>query len=131
VTKVAAGPSFLATQLFFDNAFYFDFVAQARAAGVTLPIIPGIMPVTNVAQIERFTGMCGATIPAALRERLAVADDDTAVIETGIVWAIEQCRELLAGGAPGIHFYTLNRSRSTMAIMRALAGEAALTPVGA
>ena len=118
--KVAAGADFLVTQLFFDNEHYFDFVRRARAAGITLTIIPGIMPVTNVAQIERFTSMCGATIPAALRDLLDRCPVDAAVVEAGIAYAAEQCRDLLARGAPGIHFYTLNRSTSTVAVMRSL-----------
>jgi methylenetetrahydrofolate reductase (NADPH) len=118
--KVAAGADFLVTQLFFDNAQYFDFVARARAAGITLPIVPGIMPVTDVAQIERFTTMCGATIPPRLRALLAACPDETAVVEAGIAYATEQCRDLLERGAPGIHFYTLNKSRSTLAVMRDL-----------
>jgi methylenetetrahydrofolate reductase (NADPH) len=128
VTKVAAGPDFLVTQLFFDNQLYFDFVDRARQAGITLPIIPGIMPVTNVAQLERFTSLCGASIPARLRATLAACADEAAVIEAGIAHAIEQCRGLLAGGAPGIHFYTLNKSRSTVAIMQALADAAVAAP---
>ncbi len=119
--KVEAGVDFLITQLFFEADCYFDFARKARAAGITVPIVPGIMPVTNIAQLERFTSMCGATIPAALRQRLdKVKDDEEAVIAEGIEWAITQCRELLAGGAPGIHFYTLNRSLSTRVIYKNL-----------
>lgn len=121
VEKAASGVNFLVTQLFFDAADYFAFVERARAAGVTQPIVPGIMPVTNVAQLERFTSLCGASIPVALQERLvAVRHDDEAVIRTGVEWAADQCRALLAGGAPGIHFYTLNRSRSTRAVFERL-----------
>jgi methylenetetrahydrofolate reductase (NADPH) len=127
LTKVAAGPDFLVTQLFFDNDAYFEFVGRARAAGVTLPIIPGIMPVTNIAQLERFTGLCGATIPPRLRAVLDACADEAAVVEAGIAYAIDQCRGLLAGGAPGIHFYTINKSRSTVAIMEALADHRAPT----
>ena len=125
--KATAGVDFLVTQLFFDNAAYFAFVERARAAGITQPIIPGIMPVTNVAQIERFTTMCGATIPQPLRAILAACPDEEAVVAAGIDWATAQCRELLAQGAPGLHFYTLNRSRATAEIVRNL-GEA--LPVG-
>jgi methylenetetrahydrofolate reductase (NADPH) len=119
--KLAAGASFLITQLFFDNELYFDFVDEARAAGVTVPIVPGIMPITNFQQIKRFTEMCGASIPAELeRELVTRADDPEAVAELGVAYATLQCSELLARGAPGIHFYTLNRSPSTRAILAAL-----------
>jgi len=119
--KAAAGASFLITQLFFDNQLYFDWVEQARAAGIELPIVPGIMPVTNVEQVKRFTSMCGASIPAALLEQLdARADDPEAVIELGVAHATLQCADLLRRGAPGVHFYTLNRSPATRAIVSAL-----------
>jgi methylenetetrahydrofolate reductase (NADPH) len=119
--KVAAGVDFLVTQLFFDNEKYFGFVQRARAAGITLPIIPGIMPFTNVEQIERFTAMCGASIPPPLRAAMEVrrADPDAAR-ELGVAYAGLQCADLLRRGAPGIHFYTLNRSPSTRAIVAAL-----------
>jgi methylenetetrahydrofolate reductase (NADPH) len=119
--KEDAGASYLITNLFFDNSCYFDFVPRARAAGVTVPIIPGIMPVTNVSQIARFTQKIGATIPEplmlALRSREA---DPDAVLQLGVAWATLQCAELLAGGAPGVHFYTMNRSPATRAILSAL-----------
>jgi len=120
-TKVDRGVSFLITQLFFDNDAYFRFVDAARFAGVEVPILPGIMPITNVAQIKTITGMCGATIPLELMEQLeARADDAESVAELGVAYATLQCAELLAGGAPGIHFYTLNRSPATRAILSAL-----------
>jgi methylenetetrahydrofolate reductase (NADPH) len=119
--KVDAGASFLITQLFLDNELYFDFVDAARAAGITVPIIPGIMPITNYKQIKTITGMCGATLPDELeRELNERADDGEAVAELGVAYATLQCSDLLARGAPGIHFYTLNRSPATRAILAAL-----------
>jgi methylenetetrahydrofolate reductase (NADPH) len=119
--KVNAGARFLITQLFFDNAHYFDFVARARARGITVPIVPGIMPITNYDQIARFTAMCGATIPPGLRGELeARKDEPEAVAELGVAYATLQCVELLDNGAPGIHFYTLNKSPATRAVVSAL-----------
>jgi len=119
--KVDAGVDFLITQLFFDNARYFDFITRARAAGIEVPIIPGIMPITRVGQIERMAQMCGATIPEGLRRELHErGGDGEAVLDFGVAYATLQCAELLAAGAPGIHFYTLNRSPATRAILSAL-----------
>src|SRR5664279_2035223 len=119
--KVDSGVSFLITQLFFDNDFYFRFVDQARAAGIDVPILPGIMPITDLRQIKTITGMCGATIPARLREALDWrSHDPDAVLQLGVSYATLQCAELLARGAPGVHFYTLNRSPATRAILSAL-----------
>jgi methylenetetrahydrofolate reductase (NADPH) len=119
--KVRAGVDFLITQLFFDNALYFGFVERARAAGIEVPIIPGIMPITKVGQVERMASMCGASIPEGLRRELhARGDDPEAVLDFGVAYATLQCAELLAAGAPGIHFYTLNRSPTTRAILSAL-----------
>jgi methylenetetrahydrofolate reductase (NADPH) len=121
VEKVGAGVNFLITQLFFDNARYFRFLERARAAGITVPIIPGIMPITRVGQVERMASLCGASIPEALRDELhARAEDPEAVLDFGVAYATLQCAELLAAGAPGIHFYTLNRSPATRAILSAL-----------
>lgn len=119
--KVGAGTEFLITQLFFDNAFYFHFLDRARAAGITCPIIPGIMPITNFAQIDRITTMCGATIPKKLQLALEKrANDPDAVLQLGVAHATVQCVELLKAGVPGIHFYTLNRSRASRMIVTAL-----------
>ena len=119
--KLEAGASFLITQLFYDNDVYFDFVDEARAAGLAAPIVPGIMPVTNFAQIKRITGMCGATIPDTLERELATREEDPrALTDLGVAHATLQCADLLARGAPGIHFYTLNKSPATRAILAAL-----------
>ena len=119
--KVGAGVDFLVTQLFFDNTRFFGFVDRARAAGIDVPIIPGIMPLTNVEQVERFTAMCGASIPAPLQGAMEVRrTDPDGARELGVAYAALQCADLLRRGAPGIHFYTLNRSPSTRAIVAAL-----------
>jgi methylenetetrahydrofolate reductase (NADPH) len=121
VKKVKAGIDFVITQLFFDNRYYFDFVARARKAGITVPIIPGIMPITDAAQIDRITRMCGATLPPLLREELVRrAGDSAATMQLGLAQATAQCIGLLAGGAPGVHFYTLNQSPATRMILTAL-----------
>jgi methylenetetrahydrofolate reductase (NADPH) len=119
--KVQSGASFLITQLFFDNELYFGFIEEARAAGIDVPIIPGIMPITDAGQIKTITGMCGASIPEALLAALDYRSGDRdAVLQLGVAYATLQCAELLARGAPGIHFYTLNRSPATRAILSAL-----------
>jgi methylenetetrahydrofolate reductase (NADPH) len=119
--KVDAGVDFLITQLFFDPNDYFHFVDRARGVGIQVPVLPGVMPVTNAAQLQKFTQMCGTRIPDALRDRLApIAEDTDAVVEAGIDWATAQCLRLLEGGAPGVHFYTLNRSHSTLQVFRNL-----------
>lgn len=116
--KVDAGADFIVTQLFFDNRDYFDFVERAQALGIRLPVVPGIMPITDVAQIKRFTQMCGAKIPPALLAELESVDGTReAVVEIGIRYATAQCESLLINGAPGIHFYTLNKSTSTRTIL--------------
>lgn len=122
--KVDAGLDFVITQLFFDNRHYFDFVRRARAVGIRVPILPGIMPITNVGQVKRFTEMCGASIPTPLLAELeSVQDRPEEVIRLGVRHATSQCRDLLAQGAPGIHFYTLNKSPATRAVLESLSKE--------
>ena len=117
VKKCEAGADFAITQFFFDARHYFRLVRATRAAGCEVPIIPGVMPVTNVGQIERFAELSGAAFPPGLARRLhAVEDDPEAVRAIGVEVATDLCRELLAGGAPGLHFYTLNRSTATREI---------------
>lgn len=119
--KVDAGLDFLITQMFFDNAFYFDFVERARRIGINVPILPGIMPITSFEQIDRMTRMCGATVPVRLQMQMEkVKDDPMAVTQLGVAHATVQCLELLQRGAPGIHFYTLNKSSATRMILSAL-----------
>lgn len=119
--KVDAGSCFVVTQLFFENDTYFDFVAQARRMGITVPIIPGIMPITSAEQIERITELSGASIPERLRKELILRrNDPEAALQLGVAFATLQCADLLRRGAPGIHFYTLNKSPATRAILAAL-----------
>ena len=117
VAKAEAGASFAITQLFFTVSDYFGLVERVRALGCDLPIIPGIMPITNVRQVERFAELSGAALPVAITERIhAVADDADQVRSVGIAIATEMSEQLLAGGAPGLHFFTQNRSRATREI---------------
>jgi len=120
--KVDAGAGFITTQLFFDNDAYYRFVERCHARGINLPIIPGIMPVLSVKQIQRFTAMCGAHLPPTLLKRLEATDDQADVVEMiGLDWALDQIRDLLAHGAPGYHLYILNRARSALALAAGLA----------
>jgi methylenetetrahydrofolate reductase (NADPH) len=119
--KVDAGADIIITQLFFDNADYYRFVEKLRKMGITIPVVPGIMPVTQGAQIQRFATMCGARIPAAMSGAIAKLGDDHAAVEAyGIQYATRQCEDLLKNGAPGIHFYTLNKSHATRQISASL-----------
>lgn len=119
--KVDQGADLVVTQLFFDCADYFDFVQRARKAGIQVPIVAGIMPVTHGPQIEKFAGMCGAKIPQVLRDAIIRCGDDQPAIEAyGIEYATKQCDELLRGSVQGIHFYTLNKSRATLEIYKNL-----------
>lgn len=116
-SKVRSGAEFLITQLFFDNRDYFAFVERVRSLGIGVPIVPGIMPIVSVASVRRMAQLSGAGIPQSLASQLESAEgDDARTLEIGVAWATRQCRELLDGGAPGLHFYTLNRSPATRRI---------------
>ncbi|MBA4293056.1 methylenetetrahydrofolate reductase [NAD(P)H] [bacterium] len=122
--KADAGVDFFITQLFFDNNKYFEFVGRARSMGITQPIVPGIMPIQGVEQVRRFTSMCGASIPSHLLKLLDQYDAaPAAVYHIGVAHAIAQCTELLEAGAPGVHFYTLNKSPATRVVVEALKSE--------
>ena len=121
--KVEAGADFLITQLFFDNRFYFDLVARTRAAGIALPIVPGLMPVPSRRSPAFVTQMSGATLPTALQGAIDEAPDDDAIRKLGVEHCIKQCVELLEAGVPGLHFYTFNRARAPIEILGALRGQ--------
>jgi methylenetetrahydrofolate reductase (NADPH) len=110
--------------LFFDNRHYFECRDFLAAQGVDVPIVPGILPILSTSQIKRFVGLCGAALPPALLAELErLGDDDEAVSQFGIEYATSQCEQLLREGAPGLHFYTLNKARSTTAVVHNLALE--------
>lgn len=115
--KVDAGADAVVTQLFYDNADYFRFVDRCQAAGIQVPIIPGILPVTSLQQIQRITSLCGARLPAGLQSRLEQRDDPQWQFDVGVEWATQQCREMIERGIPGIHFYVLNQSPATLQIL--------------
>jgi len=115
--KVDEGADVIVTQLFFENNVYFDFVAKARKAGIGIPIVPGIMPITNGPQIQKFAQMCGVNIPAEMRAKILELENDQPSIEAyGVDCSTRQCKELLKNGVPGLHFYTLNKSHATRLI---------------
>jgi len=114
--KVDAGAGFVITQLFFDNRYFFDFMDRALAAGVSVPIIPGIMPIVNLGQVQKFTQMCGATVPDPIVRDMDDRDTDD-MMKVGVDYAIHQCRQLLDSGVAGLHFYTLNRNQATERIL--------------
>jgi methylenetetrahydrofolate reductase (NADPH) len=120
--KVDAGASFVTTQLFFDNAVYYRFVDACRNSGITVPIVPGIMTVLSLKQIQRFTSMCGTALPQPLIRRLEAAGETPEIVEAiGIDWALQQIRDLLGNGAPGYHLYILNRAKSALTLAAGLA----------
>lgn len=121
--KVDKGGSVIITQLFFNNDHYFRFVERCRARGIDKPIIPGVLPILNLASVKRILSLCGATIPAEYLARLEAANDQggaSAVRELGVEFAREQCRDLIARGAPGVHLYTLNKAQACLDIVNGL-----------
>ncbi len=118
--KVDAGADFVITQLFYDNADFYNFMNAAARAGISVPIVPGIMPVTNLAQIEKITRMCGAKLPEKLFRGLSSCADTESICDTGVEYTIAQCRELREWGVRGFHFYTLNKSQPLCRIMDAV-----------
>ncbi len=121
--KVESGADFLITQLFFDNKFYFDLVARARAAGIKVPIVPGLMPVPSRRSLSFVTTMSGSSVPAPLQAAIDEAPDDDAIRAIGVKHCIDQCAELLEAGVSGLHFYTFNRARAPIEILDALRGQ--------
>ena len=120
--KIDAGADFITTQLFFDNDIYHRFVDKCRARGISVPIVPGIMPVLSLKQIKRIATLSGASLPSQLTRRLEVAAENPDVVEIiGVDWALDQIRELVAQGAPGYHLYILNRARPALALAAGLA----------
>jgi methylenetetrahydrofolate reductase (NADPH) len=118
--KADAGGAFITTQLFFENAAYFEYIDQVRARGIELPVIPGIMPVLALKQIKRITQLCQSELPVELEAKLsAVESDPEAVRRVGVDWAIRQVEELIAKGAPGVHIYALNKAKSAIEIINA------------
>jgi methylenetetrahydrofolate reductase (NADPH) len=123
-TKIDCGADFVITQFFFENSHYFECRDFMASRGVTVPIVPGILPILSTSQIQRFATMCGASLPPRLLTELERRGaDDHAVAEFGIEYATTQCAELLREGAPGLHFYTLNKARSTREVVKNLAAK--------
>jgi len=126
--KVEKGAEYILTNYFYDNRYYFDFVAACRSLGITVPIVPGVMPIFSVKMMNHLAKLCGATITSGLQQRLAALPegDIPALLNFGIDFAFEQCKELIAAGVPGLHFYTMDRSKSTVAVVARLRREGLL-----
>ncbi len=119
--KIAAGADFVITQLFFDNADYFEFRDHLTRRGVNVPLVPGVLAILSATAVKRFTQLCGAKIPPLLAAKLeALGTDDAAAAEFGVEYATRQCEELLKAGVPGLHFYTLNKAASTVRVLKNL-----------
>lgn len=121
--KIDAGADFAVTQMFFDNRYYYDFMERAQRIGIRIPVIPGIMPVTDCRKIEEFADFCSASIPMELRKRMVdVLDKPEEMTKMGIEYAISQCEDLISNGVGYLHFYTMNRSETVSKILDAVAG---------
>jgi methylenetetrahydrofolate reductase (NADPH) len=123
--KVNKGAEYIITNYFYDNRYYFDFVASCRSLGITIPIVPGIMPIFSVKMMNNLAKLCGASISDDLRQRLAALPegDISALLNFGVDIAFEQCKELIESGVPGLHFYTMDRSKSTSRVLARLRQE--------
>lgn len=123
--KVDNGAEYIITNYFYDNRYYFDFVAACRSLGIMVPIVPGIMPIFSVKMMNNLAKLCGASISDALRQMLAALPegDTQALLYFGIDYAFEQCKELIKAGVPGLHFYTMDRSPSTAGVLTRLRQE--------
>jgi len=126
--KVDKGAEFIITNYFYDNRYYFDFVASCRSLGLKVPILPGIMPIFSLKMMDNLAKLCGASISDDLRQRLAALPegDNRALLNFGIDFAFEQCKELIGAGVPGLHFYTMDRSQSTAGVVPRLRREGLL-----
>jgi methylenetetrahydrofolate reductase (NADPH) len=120
--KIQAGADVVLTQLFYNNEDFFRFRDRCFEMGIRVPIVPGLLPVTNLAQIRRITSLCGARLPQSFLDELGRRDDESWQFQVGVEFAIRQVRELLAAGVPGLHFYVLNKSQATKAVFEAIAG---------
>lgn len=120
--KVDAGADFIITQLFFDNSYFYDFMNRAVRDGISVPIIPGLMPIVNINQVKKFTDMCGATVPETIMERMRDRDEAD-MLNIGVEFAVYQCLELLDFGVAGLHFYTLNRNKATEMVLKEIGGK--------
>jgi methylenetetrahydrofolate reductase (NADPH) len=126
--KVDKGAQYIITNYFYDNQYYYDFVDRSRAAGITVPIVPGVMPIYSAKMLDMLAGLCGATITEEIRTGMAAlpVDDKDALIDFGVEFALQKCRDLLAHDVPGLHFYTMDKSTSTVRIVTKLREEGAL-----
>ena len=126
--KVEQGAEYIIANYFYDNAYFFDFVERCRGIGIEVPIVPGVMPIYSVKMMEMLAGICGATITEEVRQGIAALaeGDKDALVAFGIEFAVQQCAELLEAGVPGLHIYTMDRSKSTVGVVNRLRNEGLL-----